>query len=81
MLKRSLISGMWFVALWSLGSALHVYLEVPRPLLLAATLVFAIAVWVGLERYDQWHTSPRSPRVRNNYASVESTVGGARLET
>ena len=54
MLKRTLISGMWFVALWAVGGPVHVYLGVARPLMWVPTVLGSIAVWIGLAMYDQW---------------------------
>jgi len=65
MLKRTLIAGIWFIALWSLGGATSVYLHIARPLLLIPTALGAITVWIGLAMYDLW----RSSREINGHAT------------
>jgi hypothetical protein len=57
MFKRTLIAGMWFVALSSLGGAMSVYLDMPRALMLIPTIGGSVSVWFGLARYDDWRAS------------------------
>jgi hypothetical protein len=74
MLKRTLISGMWFVALSSLGGAMSVYLDVPRSLMLIPTIAGSAAVWIGLARYDVWRAT-RDQAVTVSPIGTPSTAG------
>jgi hypothetical protein len=79
MLKRTLISGMWFVALSSLGGALSVYLDVPRSLMMVPTIVGSVAIWIGLARYDVWRAT-RGQSVTVGRVETKSTIGAPALE-
>jgi hypothetical protein len=52
MKKRILISGLWFLSMWGMGGALHVFLDVPRVAMLIPAIMVALAWWIGLARYD-----------------------------
>lgn len=75
MLKRTLISGMWFVALWSLGGAMAVYLGVPRPLMLLPDAACSIAVWFGLAVYDQWRATRDVQREATSRTRLAQHIG------
>jgi TRAP-type C4-dicarboxylate transport system permease small subunit len=79
MLKRTLISGMWFVALSSLGGAMSVYLDVPRALMLVPTIAGSVGVWFGLARYEVWRAT-RDQDVTVSRVRTTSTVGAPALE-
>lgn len=79
MMKRTLISGMWFVALSSLGGALSVYLDVPRALMLVPTIAGSVAVWIGLARYDVWRAT-RDHTVTASRVETTSAIGVPALE-
>jgi TRAP-type C4-dicarboxylate transport system permease small subunit len=79
MLKRTLISGMWFVALSSLGGAMSVYLDVPRSLMIVPTIVGSVAIWIGLFRYEVWRAT-RGQTVTVRRVETKSTIGVPALE-
>jgi hypothetical protein len=60
---RTVISAMWFVALWMLCGALHVYLNIDRAWMLLPTVAFAAGVWIGLARYEAWRASRSNPEI------------------
>lgn len=53
MKKRVLISGLWFLSIWGVGGALHLFLDVPRATMLIPAITVAVAWWIGLARYDE----------------------------
>lgn len=74
MLKCTLISGLWLLALWAVGGPVHVYIDVPRVLMLLPAAGGAAAVWGGLMRYDAWTASRKA---QSAWVSLEdeSTIG------
>lgn len=79
--KRLVISGMWFVALWTLGGVIHLYLGIPRALMLVPTLICLVAIWVGLIRYDAWQVSRTPSRIGAIRHTTASPLREARVET
>lgn len=52
MKKRMVISGLWFISIWGIGGALHLFFDVPRALMLVPAVAIAAAWWIGLARYE-----------------------------
>lgn len=75
MMKRTLISGLWFVSLWSVGGAASVYLGVPRPLMLLPTAACSVAVWIGLAMYDQWRATRNIQRETTSRTRLVNNIG------
>lgn len=79
MLKRTLIAGMWFFALASLGGALSAYLAVPRTLMLLPAVGGSVTVWYGLASYERWRAT-RSMDGAVNHVVTRATVGARAME-
>jgi hypothetical protein len=75
MVKRTLIAGLWFVSLWSLGGAMSVYLGVPRPLMLLPTALCSVGVWIGLAMYDDWRESRQAHRETPSRTRLMQNIG------
>lgn len=75
MVKRTLIAGLWFVSLWSLGGAMSVYLGVPRPLMLLPTALCSVGVWIGLAMYDDWRESRHADHATTSRTRLMRNIG------
>lgn len=80
MKKRMLISGLWFVSMWGIGGALHVFFDVPRALMLVPAITVAVAWWIGLSRYEASLKGGPVPTSSTNRYSPESALRTPVLE-
>lgn len=53
MTKRMLIAGLWFVSIWGVGGAVHLFLDVPRVLMLLPAIAVAAGMWIALARAEE----------------------------
>lgn len=80
MTKRMLISGLWFISIWGIGGALHLLFDVPRALTLVPAVTVAVAMWIGLARYDVRLATRRMPEGATSRYRAESTVRAPALK-
>lgn len=53
MTKRMLISGLWFLSIWGVGGAVHLFLDVPRVMMLVPAVAIAAGIWIALAKSEQ----------------------------
>lgn len=73
MTKRMLISGLWFVSMWGVGGAVHLFLDVPRILMLLPAIAVAAGMWIALARAEQ-RTLATAPSRRPETALLTSAA-------